>query len=491
MKMVKSLLLGSAAGLVAVAGAQAADLPVKAKAVEYVKICSLYGAGFYYIPGTNTCLGISGFMRSQSSHWDGGSGAATQSGTASVFSAPNGGDLRVNTGQGYSFRVRTMLTFDARTQSAYGTLRSVSTVGYTNDLNSAVAGTSIYANRGFIQIAGFTLGKATSYFDFYSAPASSYNATVTGDTGDGGWIVAAYTAQFGGGMSATIAAEEPRRTQIVNVGTPGVSLLTLLTTGGVTYTNAPVQQRAPDAVANLRWDQNWGSFQIMGALHDAGGGYYTGPGAIASVNGHPGDKLGWAAGAGLRLRPGADVLDVQATYSQGATRYHMHAQATTSLYQFSSSSVGWGIVSDGGYGDGSSIELTTVWSVNASYDHRWSPALKTSIYGSYMANRYNATANAALCNNEGVGGGVGYITAGSVGCNNNWQLWYIGSRTQWDVTKGLYMGFDVLYQKLETASKGLATFGGYAPGGGRATGVYTFADQENWSVTFRAHRDFP
>src|SRR5258708_3079827 len=50
MKMVKSLILGSAAGLLAVSGAQAADLPVKAKAVEYVRICSLYGAGFYYMP---------------------------------------------------------------------------------------------------------------------------------------------------------------------------------------------------------------------------------------------------------------------------------------------------------------------------------------------------------------------------------------------------------------------------------------------------------
>ena len=56
MKMVKSLLLGTAAGLVAVAGAQAADMPVKAAPVQYVKICSLYGDGFYYIPGTDTCL---------------------------------------------------------------------------------------------------------------------------------------------------------------------------------------------------------------------------------------------------------------------------------------------------------------------------------------------------------------------------------------------------------------------------------------------------
>ena len=61
MKMVKSLVLGSAAGLLAMSGgAQAADLPVKAKAVEYVRICSLYGAGFFYIPGTDTCIKIGG-----------------------------------------------------------------------------------------------------------------------------------------------------------------------------------------------------------------------------------------------------------------------------------------------------------------------------------------------------------------------------------------------------------------------------------------------
>ena len=66
MKMVKSLILGSAAGLLAMGGAQAADLPVKAKAVEYVKICSLYGAGFYYIPGTDTCIKLGGYLRADS-----------------------------------------------------------------------------------------------------------------------------------------------------------------------------------------------------------------------------------------------------------------------------------------------------------------------------------------------------------------------------------------------------------------------------------------
>ena len=61
MKVVKSLLLGSAAGLLTVAGAQAADLPTrKAAPVAYVRICDAYGAGFFYIPGTDTCLKVGG-----------------------------------------------------------------------------------------------------------------------------------------------------------------------------------------------------------------------------------------------------------------------------------------------------------------------------------------------------------------------------------------------------------------------------------------------
>ena len=63
MKMVKSLLLGSAAGLVAVTVGHAADLPVKAKPIQYVKVCSLYGAGFYYMPGTDPCIKIGGWAR--------------------------------------------------------------------------------------------------------------------------------------------------------------------------------------------------------------------------------------------------------------------------------------------------------------------------------------------------------------------------------------------------------------------------------------------
>src|SRR4051812_49757215 len=115
MKLVKSLLLGSAAGLIAVGGAQAADLPVKAKAVEYVKICSLYGAGFYYIPGTDTCIKLGGYLR-----------AEVALNTASVY----GGSYSGNNGQNnrlrnyYTIRSREDLNIDTRTATEYGVVRT-------------------------------------------------------------------------------------------------------------------------------------------------------------------------------------------------------------------------------------------------------------------------------------------------------------------------------------------------------------------------------
>ena len=115
MKLVKSLMLGSAAGLIAMSGAQAADLPVKAKAVEYVKVCSLYGAGFFYIPGTDTCIKLGGYLRVDTT-FNGG-----------IYDGPAwSGDI----GQGnryrdyFAARSRMALTIDTRTATEYGVVRT-------------------------------------------------------------------------------------------------------------------------------------------------------------------------------------------------------------------------------------------------------------------------------------------------------------------------------------------------------------------------------
>src|ERR1043165_8594568 len=113
----KSFLIGCAAAFVSLTGAQAADLPVKAKPVEYVKICSLYGAGFYYIPGTDTCIRIGGHIRAEISFNARGSGIQT-------LGVGDGAATKTRDNDFFFTRSRAFLYMDTRTQTAYGTLRT-------------------------------------------------------------------------------------------------------------------------------------------------------------------------------------------------------------------------------------------------------------------------------------------------------------------------------------------------------------------------------
>ena len=66
MTLIKSMLLGSATAIVAVAAAQAADLPTrKAAPVEYVKICNVGGITGWVLPGSDTCVKLSGYITGQ------------------------------------------------------------------------------------------------------------------------------------------------------------------------------------------------------------------------------------------------------------------------------------------------------------------------------------------------------------------------------------------------------------------------------------------
>ncbi len=114
-------------------------------------------------------------------------------------------------------RSRGYITADARNQTEYGTVRSYIAVGLSGggagNANDIGAAPIFSANRAFIQFAGFTFGVTQSFYDFYSGPATSFfggNINMSSDTGDGGKAVTAYTAQFGGGLSATIGIEAPR-----------------------------------------------------------------------------------------------------------------------------------------------------------------------------------------------------------------------------------------------------------------------------------------
>ena len=137
MKMIKSLLLGSAAGLVAMSGAQAADLPLKAKAVEYVRVCSLYGAGFYYIPGTDTCIKLSGYLRVD---------VLANSNSDNTGNTSGAGGAKNRFTNGMTWRSREDFDIDTRTATEYGVVRTFfdATFSWTSDSYAVNGSGTIY-----------------------------------------------------------------------------------------------------------------------------------------------------------------------------------------------------------------------------------------------------------------------------------------------------------------------------------------------------------
>jgi len=489
MKMVKSLLLGTAAGIVALSGAaQAADLPVKAKPVEYVRICSIYGAGFYYVPGTDTCIKVGGYVRMDVGINAGGS-------HAQYWGGANARDTRER--NDYQTRVRGIVTWDARTQTEYGTLRAYINAGW--ELNTADANYrgTIFFQRAFIQFAGLTVGKTQSFFGFYNN-ALNYTTLQGGGQNDTGLNLIAYTAQFAGGFSASISLEDAghHRAGIYDV------LEANLPIGGFpgpAYGDyAGVQW--PDIVANLRVDQPWGSAQIAGAVHQVRS-LYVGADTLLNPAGY--NEVGWAVGGGVMFNlPFAqgDQLWLQGTFAKGATQYlglNPFVQTSGGINMYSgglpvnlggNGSFGTGYALDA-VADGTSMALVEGWAVAAAFRHFWTPALRSSVFGQFTSLDFGGTSpdgpGGKICNGPVVTGGFNAILSGT--CNFDWNIWQIGANTIWSPVRNLDIGVEVLYTKLDQSFDGT---GSLAASGARPAGTYLLRDQDTWSGTIRFQRNF-
>ncbi|WP_413710130.1 porin [Rhizobium sp. Rhizsp82] len=161
---IRSILIGSAAALSSVSGAYAADAIVAAEpeAVEYVRVCDAYGTGYFYIPGTETCLKIGGYLR-----FDVGFGA--------------GDAYKDNANEDWQARTRAHVAFDAKSDTEYGTLTSRivlesnfrggsadTTIGGLTGGDSTMLGDAVnetVIDQAYIDIAGLRVGKFTSWWD--------------------------------------------------------------------------------------------------------------------------------------------------------------------------------------------------------------------------------------------------------------------------------------------------------------------------------------
>jgi hypothetical protein len=529
MKMVKSLLLGSAAGFVAVAGAQAADLPVKAKPVEYVKVCSLYGAGFFYIPGTDTCIKLGGAVRVEVDENAGSRGIPVGLGSAAEATQ---GALNRDTTNPTNYYTRIFFSVDARQQTDYGTLRTYFRFGVQDTSptdNPGASGSASSGNlasvtpfwdRAFIQFAGFTVGRTVSFYDGLTWADFNYNnPRTTFDSGANGITVWAYTAQFGNGISATVSAEDPNGrfkgvtafgtgiSNPIGIGSQFQSFNGLagqsITSGSNTTVATQNGFLFPDVIGSLRVDQAWGSAQIMAAMHDASGGYYedqSTPGYILS--GHPNNAFGWAAGGAFTINlptfgatgnvnsePNVDQLKASFSYTEGAVGYATNENGASLLVN-GNNSLGFAQLFDGAYLNtpgfpDSQVKLTTAWSAYVGYQHLWTPQWRTSVYGGYLNVSPDADVQTAVCSGTLAGTPISGVAPGGSSCLN-WSVWQAGTRTQWNPVNQLDVGVDVLYSKFNSEFAGTgAVFA--IPG---LTSKTTAADQDVWSVMFRVQRNF-
>ncbi|RAZ80179.1 porin [Mesorhizobium atlanticum] len=232
---IKSLLLGSAAALIAVSGARAADAVTVAEPepAEYVKICDVYGAGYFYIPGTETCLRIGGYIR-----YDISAGNRGSFDGAHTFDDLNGDaqdtwhkqarfTLRTWTGQ--ETELGTLKTF-TETRFNFGN----GSGGVASNLNGG-DNTAVSLNFAWIQLGGLRVGKDESAFNTFIGYAGNVIQDTLVPYGDFDTNVIQYYFDAGNGFSAVLSLEE-------GAGAVGT-----------------IDSYVPHVVGGVKWTQGWGA----------------------------------------------------------------------------------------------------------------------------------------------------------------------------------------------------------------------------------------
>ncbi|RWA66830.1 porin [Mesorhizobium sp.] len=233
---IKSLLLGSAAALIAVSGARAADAVTVAEPepAEYVKICDVYGAGYFYIPGTETCLRIGGYVR-----YDIGLGDVGSFDGAKSFDHQDGD-------QQDTWKKNARFTFKTWTgqETELGTLKTYTEMrfnfGNSNGYGTVVSGNpavdkGVTVKFAWIQLGGLRVGKDESAFDTFIGYAGSVIQDTLVPYGDFDTNVVQYYFDAGNGFSAVASLEEG---------------------SGVVGT---IDSYVPHVVGGVKYTQGWGA----------------------------------------------------------------------------------------------------------------------------------------------------------------------------------------------------------------------------------------
>jgi hypothetical protein len=255
---IKELILTSSVALLAASGAHAADTVVapEPEANAYVRVCDAYGAGYFYIPGTETCLRVHGYVR-----YDAGGGkdvkARDLSGTAGVRDE-NGkalfGSAKRDT---YAQKVRFTLRFSTASETELGTLKTYAETRY--DWADGADGATGALRYGFIELGGLRIGLDESSFVRFTG----YLGDVINDDVilAGGYRTNAISYTFGSAdaLSGVIALEQGSNDE-VDAGT-----YVDVRDASQYSISGKINDYTPHVVAGLKYSQGWGSIAAVGA----------------------------------------------------------------------------------------------------------------------------------------------------------------------------------------------------------------------------------
>ena len=332
----KSLLLGSAAAIVLAGGAQAADLTV-AEPVDYVKVCDAFGAGFFYSPGTDTCIKVGGYVEFGTSFGGGDFGGLNSSNN--------------NWGNFYT-EVSIQLTASSVTEYANLTAfldmraKTANKAGETGTFSDLVneSTNSAYVDSAYLELGPIKAGYFTSLFDF----GRGYDDTgMFGSDSTTDHIQLTYAVN-GFGLSLSVEDQRDR-------GAFGNAYI-----GGIEAGN----ENIPDIIAAVTYSSGIFSAKVAGAYTNSAIDYDTLEG-----------QDGWAIGGGLEIAldnvSAGDRFFVSAAYGDNANSF-------TGITGGTSVSGAVGLFdNEFASGTGSS------WSALASYKHVWTPQLWSSLSGGY------------------------------------------------------------------------------------------------------------
>jgi hypothetical protein len=428
MRVRSGLLLGAATVALGMGSASGADLPM-AEPVEYVRVCDTYGTGFFYIPGTDTCLRLGGVLRAEY--------------LAMQNLPPGKGGYNKNE---LAFRARVRGIFDARTSTEYGLLRSF--IRYEIDARSGPSTGGDLLNLAYIQFGGLTVGYIDSMFDFKPYPA--YSGMLVSDLVN---LVAAYTADFGNGFSGTIAVEDNtyRRDRV-----EGLNGITQAPDGS---TQKPIPwfqggQVIPDVVGNLRVDQAWGDAKLSAASHRL-------------ANGNR-EAWGWAVQAGVQvdlpMLAAKDFVYASAAYADGALSYILSGQEDGFGGVFNPMS---GVPQSSFLRQKGSdtLDKTQAWNVNAGFVHYLDPRWRVTFSGSYADIDY-----------------AGKVVGLNRKYDPDWAAGQFAGQIIWTPAAGLDIGFEIDYTHFFQAPQNFrSAAGGYTGTPGR---------EHTWGGRVRVERTF-